>query len=249
MFRSHIDGSEHMFTPEKVIDIQLNMGADIIMPLDFCPSAEAQRSEIEKAVDMTTRWFRRAWEHFEVKTKNLTDKPSLFPIVQGGTHADLRKKSFEGLAEFPVDGWAIGGVANAGESKEKQKAALEAVLPLIPEDKPRYLMGVGEPEDLILGTSLGVDMFDCVLPTRLGRHGTIWHKTGEFTYEKLDLRKSAFREDLTSIDENCQCYACANKFSRAYISHLIREHEMLGSRLTTMHNLYTILDLMRQIRQ
>lgn len=187
LFRSHIDGSQHLFTPEKVIDIQLTLGSDIMMPLDQCPSAEASESEIEKAVEQTNRWFERAWLHYAKATKDIKDKHALFAIVQGGTHKELREKSYGFMSKFPVDGFSVGGVANAGESKEKQKRALEYTIPLLPEDKPRYLMGVGEPEDMIMAVGQGIDMFDCVLPTRLARHGVAWVKEPNSSLLRTDV--------------------------------------------------------------
>ena len=236
-FRSYKDGSKHMFTPEKVIDYQLTIGSDIMMPLDFCPSAEATHAEINKAVDVTSTWFKKAWDHYAELPADKTADHALFAIVQGGTYPDLRKKSFEALSQFPVAGFSIGGVANAGESKEKQAAALEATLPLLPTDKPRYLMGVGEPEDLLFGIEQGVDMFDCVTPTRLGRHGTIWTPTG-----KLNLHNTSLKDDFGPLDDTCDCYTCQN-YTRAYVAHLIRENEILGVRLTTMHNIRFLINL------
>jgi len=243
LFSSYKDGSKHMFTPERVIDFQLTIGSDIMMPLDFCPSAEATHAEIDKAVDITTRWFKSAWEHYSELPTEKTDGHALFAIVQGGTHPDLRQKSFEALSQYPVAGFSIGGVANAGESKEKQEAALNATLPLLPADKPRYLMGVGEPEDLLYGIEQGVDMFDCVTPTRLGRHGTVWTPTG-----KMNLHNAEFKDDFTPIDDSCDCYTCTN-YSRAYVAHLIRENEILGVRLTTMHNIRFLINLVNGARE
>lgn len=256
-FRSHLDGSKHLFTPEKVIDIQLDLGSDIIMPLDYCPSAEADKQEIGKAVEMTNIWFERAWKHFQEKTKNLKTKPALFAIIQGGYYADLRQKSFKFLSQFPVDGWAIGGVANAGESKLKQQKALEYTIPLLPNDKPRYLMGVGEPEDIIQATKQGIDMFDCVLPTRLGRHGTCWttknwpldFARGKQKFTKIDLRKSKYCDDKHVIMPGCLCPACSKGYTRAYISHLIKSGEMLGLRLASLHNLWILAELTRKIQK
>lgn len=241
-FRSHHDGSKHFFTPELVLDSQLIIGSDIMMPLDVCPSAEAEPIEIERAVDTTTKWFEKAWEHYIKKPKEVRENHTLFAIIQGGYHKELREKSFQGLSKFPVEGYSIGGVANAGESKLKQRRALEYTLPLIPENKPRYLMGVGEPEDLLEGVELGVDMFDCVTPTRLGRHGTVWTKDG-----KLNLKNAINRTDKRPLDENCDCYACKN-YNRAYISHLIRENEILGLRLATIHNLRFLVKLMEDVK-
>ena len=242
-FRSYKDGSKHMFTPEKVVDFQLAIGSDIMMPLDFCPSAEASYDEIEKAVEITSNWFNDAWKHYSELPTEKTANHALFAIVQGGTHADLREKSFKSLSQYPVAGFSIGGVANAGESKEKQAAALAATLPLLPTDKPRYLMGVGEPEDLLYGIEQGVDMFDCVTPTRLGRHGCVWTKTG-----KLNLHNANLKDDFGPLDGDCDCYACTN-FSRAYVAHLIREGEILGVRLTTIHNIRFLINLVSGARK
>ena len=241
-FRSYKDGSKHMFTPAGVIDYQLIIGSDIMMPLDFCPSAEATHDEIEEAVDITSKWFWQTWEYYSSLPKAKTDGHALFAIVQGGTYADLRQKSFSELSKYPVAGFSIGGVANAGESKDKQLAALESTLPLLPTDKPRYLMGVGEPEDLLLGIEQGVDMFDCVTPTRLGRHGSVWTKRG-----KLNLHNSDLKTDFTPIDPDCDCYTCQN-FTRAYVAHLIREDEILGARLATLHNLRFITSIVTDAR-
>ncbi len=249
-FRSHLDGSKHLFTPEKVIDIQLDLGSDIIMPLDYCPSADADRAEIEKAVLVTNLWFKRAWEHFTKKTKNMNPpaggRPALFAIVQGGAEPDLRKKSFKYLSQFPVDGWAIGGVANGGESKLKQRRAVESIVPLLPKDKPRYLMGVGEPEDILFATREGIDMFDCVLPTRLGRHGTVWTTRDWKKFPKIDLRKSRYSLDNHPIMKDCGCPACKGGYSRAYLSHLIKSNEMLGLRLASLHNLWILRELTKE---
>jgi len=247
-FRSHLDGSKHLFTPEKVIDIQLALGSDIIMPLDFCPNADATKEEIAKAVDATNTWFKQAFEHFQLKTKDMKKKPAMFAIVQGSFYKDLREKSAKFLSQFDVDGFAIGGVANGGESKLKQHKAVLYTLPLLPKDKPRYLMGVGEPEDILFATKLGIDMFDCVLPTRLGRHGTIWTTRNWKTFSKIDLRKSKFKEDDSILMKDCGCPTCKKGYTRAYISHLIRAGEMLGMRLTSIHNLWILAELMRRIR-
>ena len=260
-FRSIIDGSSHLFTPEKVIDIQLDLGSDIIMPLDYCPNADASKREVEKAVDLTNKWFERAFRHFKKKTKNLKNKPAIFAIVQGSFYKDLREKSYKYLSQFPVDGFAIGGVANGGESKLKQQKAIEYTVKLLPDNLPRYLMGVGEPEDIIYAVSCGLDMFDCVLPTRLGRHGTVWvtknwpldlipkGARGKQKFSKIDLRKSQYRQDKNIIMKSCGCPSCRSGYSRAYISHLIREKEMLGMRLASLHNLWILHELITKIRK
>jgi queuine tRNA-ribosyltransferase len=243
LFNSYKDGSKHMFTPEKVVDIQFSIGSDIMMPLDWCPSAEASDKEVEVAVDMTTKWFERAYKYYENKKTLYDHRPALFAIIQGGTVPKLREKSFLALSQYDVAGFAIGGVANAGESKEKQKAALDATLPLLPTDKPRYLMGVGEPEDLLTGIEAGIDMFDCVSPTRLGRHGVAYTTTG-----KINLRNNHFREDFTPLDADCDCYTCKNH-TRAYLAHLLRENELLGARLMSIHNLRFLIRLVDGARE
>ncbi len=242
-FSSYKDGSKHMFTPEKVVDIQFSIGSDIMMPLDWCPSAEASDSEVEEAVDMTTLWFERAFRHYDSRTPLYGHKPALFAIVQGGTVPKLREKSFRALSRFDVAGFAIGGVANAGESKTKQQAALDATLPLLPEDKPRYLMGVGEPEDLLNGIAAGIDMFDCVSPTRLGRHGVAYTHKG-----KITLKNTSFRADFDPLDTNCKCYTCQNH-TRAYLAHLLRENELLGASLMSIHNLHFLVNLVDRARE
>jgi len=239
-FKSHLNGSKHFFTPEKVIDIQLNLGSDILMPLDVCPSANADDKEIEQAVKITSNWFERGYHHYQ---KAQGDKGALFAIIQGGANKKLREMSYNHLSQFDVSGFSIGGVANAGESKEKQKKALEATLPLIPEDKPRYLMGVGMPEDIFSAVSLGVDMFDCVAPTRMARNGTV------FTYNgRLNLGNAKYKDDTKPIEDKCDCYACRNH-TRAYIKHLLSAGEVLGIRLTTLHNLRFMMRLMGDIRE
>lgn len=250
IFRSHLDGSRHQFTPEKVIDLQLALGSDIIMPLDYCPSADAEYNEIERAVDLTNKWFERAWHHYQKRIKNIPPKnrPALFAIIQGGAHKDLREKSYQVQSKFPVDGFAIGGVANAGESKLKQQKALKYTLPLLPVDKPRYLMGVGEPADLIYAIRQGIDMFDCVLPTRLARHGTAWLTSDWHNFSKIELRKACFQNDKKNLMKNCLCPTCQGGFSRGYLSHLAREKEMLGLRLLGLHNLSIIQQLLGKLR-
>jgi queuine tRNA-ribosyltransferase len=240
IFTSHIDGSKHIFTPEKVIDIQCDLKSDIIMPLDWCPSADAEEKEIEKAVNITTKWFEKAYKHL---AKKKGEKPTLFPIIQGGAIKRLREKSYKELSQFNVKGFSIGGVANAGESKEKQRKALKYTLPLIPEEKPRYLMGVGEPQDILEAVEQGIDMFDCVMPTRMARNGAVWTKEG-----RLDLSKAKNREDKNPIDKKCTCYTCKNH-ARAYIHHLLREKEILGIRLTSIHNINFMLRFMEDIRE
>lgn len=246
-FRSHLDGSQHLFTPEKVIDIQRALGSDILMPLDYCPSANASYEEIKSAVQTTNNWFKRSWTHFEKRTKKLKNPPALFAIIQGGAYQDLREQSFKYLSQFPVDGFAIGGVANGGESKLKQKKAIEHTIKFLPKDKPRYLMGVGEPEDIIFAVQKGIDMFDCVLPTRLGRHGNCWITSNWKKFSKIDLRRAKNLRNKNKIMKDCQCFACKNNYSASYVSHLIKSQEMLGLRLTSLHNLWILKQLTEKL--
>jgi queuine tRNA-ribosyltransferase len=239
-FKSHLDGTKHLFSPEKVIDIQINLGSDIMMPLDVCPSANANRKEIERAVEMTSDWFKRAYEYYQKKPN---PKGALFAIVQGGIYLDLRQKSFNELSRFKVDGFSIGGVANAGESKLKQRKALDNTLPLLPKEKPRYLMGVGMPEDILEAVERGVDMFDCVAPTRMARNGAVLTFKG-----KMNINNAKYKDDQKAIEPGCDCYACRNH-SRAYIRHLLTANEILGIRLTTIHNLRFMMRLMSDIRE
>lgn len=245
-FQSHIDGSKHFFTPEKVIDIQRNLGSDIMMVLDVCTEFPATHKRAQKTMEITHRWAKRAidyWTH--LKAKKL--KPNLlFGIVQGGTYKDLRKESTKYISSLNFDGIAVGGVS-VGEGKKHMYDAMRWTGPNLPENKPHYIMGIGEPEDIVEAVKNGFDMFDCVLPTRLARHGVVWvNKKSKF--EKLDLRKSKYKEDLKSLDKDCLCYTCRKGFSRAYLSHLIREHEILGARLLTIHNIHFLINLVKKLR-
>jgi queuine tRNA-ribosyltransferase len=238
-FKSHLDGTKHFFSPEKVIDIQINLGSDIMMPLDVCPSANANKKEIERSVEMTSDWFMKAYEYYQKKPN---PKGALFAIVQGGIYSDLRQKSFNDLSQFDVDGFSVGGVANAGESKEKQREALDSTLPLLPKEKPRYLMGVGMPEDILEAVERGVDMFDCVAPTRMARNGAVLTFMG-----KMNMNNARYKDDDNPIEPGCDCYACQHH-TRAYIRHLLTANEILGIRLTTIHNLRFMMRLMSGIR-
>ncbi len=281
-FKSHLDGSSHFFTPEKVIDIQLDLGVDILMPLDVCPSGKATRKEVEEAVRLTTLWAKRTKKHFESRIKNYESgkKPLLHGIVQGGLYKDLRIQSASELIALDFDGYSVGGLAVDFETRDMWKI-VKLMGEILPENKQRYLMGVGTPGDIIKATKLGMDMFDCVLPTRLARHGSVYRRISsklkdqssnqylnsniKTPYELINLLKSEYRLDPKPIGENCGCEACRgtfpkispelnakgdkNNFNRAYISHLLRSNEILGLRLTTIHNLWTYLDLMKNIRQ
>ncbi|MFA6492996.1 MAG: tRNA guanosine(34) transglycosylase Tgt [Patescibacteria group bacterium] len=245
IFRSHLDGSKHLFTPKKVIDIQKNLGSDIMMVLDECTPYPATRKQAKKSMELTHLWAKKAIEYWQ---KNKSKKQALFGIVQGSTYKDLREQSAEYISSLPFDGVAVGGVS-VGEGKTNMYKVMKWVGPKLPENKPHYLMGVGEPEDIIYGVKRGFDMFDCVLPTRLGRHGTVWVTTNWKTFKKIDLRKTQYRADKKTIMKNCQCPACSGNYSKAYISHLIRSKEMLGMRLASLHNLHFIQTLMEKIRE
>ncbi|MGI6778658.1 MAG: tRNA guanosine(34) transglycosylase Tgt [Acetivibrionales bacterium] len=237
IFKSHIDGSKHLFTPEKAIEIENALGADIIMSFDECTPYPCEYDYAKRSMERTTRWAERC-----KRVHKNTDKQALFGIIQGGTFSDLRKESARQLVGLGFPGYALGGLS-VGEPAEEMYAMLECTVPLLPEDKPRYLMGVGSPDYLIEGSIRGIDMFDCVLPTRIGRNGTVLTSRG-----KLIVRDAAYARDYSSMDQECDCYACKN-FSRAYIRHLLKAGEVLGIRLTTWHNLKFLLDLMKKVRQ
>ncbi len=279
-FTSHLDGSKHFFTPEKVVEIQLDLGVDILMPLDVCPSGKASKEEIKEAVELTIKWAERSKLHFDrkiqetitnkqkitknqilniqnkqTKTKKLIPKksePALFGIVQGGLDADLRKYCAEELIKLNFDGYAVGGLAVDHETRDMWQT-VKQMGELLPVDKPRYLMGVGTPDDISHAMNLGMDMFDCVLPTRLARHGSVYiqtkaNKLQATSYKLINLLNSKYRTDGGVIEEGCECPACSGGYSRAYISHLIRSNEMLGLRLATLHNLKKYLDLVKDAR-
>ena len=283
-FTSHLDGSKHFFTPEKVIDIQLDLGVDILMPLDVCPSGKASKSEIEEAVRLTILWAKRAKEHFDSRIKpnpkvpsgntKFRIKPALFGIVQGGLDAELRKYCANELIKLDFDGYSIGGLAVDHETRDMWDT-VELMGEVLPQDKPRYLMGVGTPNDITKAVKLGVDMFDCVLPTRLARHGSVYTRKQRSSmmqdtitkqinnskdlktesqqqkadgYELINLLNSKYRTDGKVIEDGCDCLACRRGFSRAYISHLIRSGEMLGLRLASIHNLRQYLRMMENFR-
>jgi len=234
-FRSHLDGSTHRFTPEKVMSIEENLGADIAMVLDEC-APPTEREYNEQALRRTHLWAERCQ-----KAHTRSDQ-ALFGIVQGGIFPDLREQSAGFLVDLDFPGYAIGGLA-VGETKEQMHTVLDLVDQLLPENKPRYLMGVGTAEDFFEAVSRGVDIFDCVLPTRLARHGAAFTHTG-----RLNLRNQSLSEDQTPIEEGCACYTCQH-FTRAYIRHLMALKEILGLYLASIHNLHFLLNTMRQIRE
>ena len=248
-FRSHLDGSTHLLTPESAVDIQINLGSDIAMVLDECPALPSTPQVIERSLELTARWAKRCRERFvEKKIPGPFGEtvPSLhrsqFGIVQGGTFADLRAKSAELTVSIGFEGYAIGGLS-VGEPNETMYKVVEATTPLLPVDQPRYLMGVGTPIDLVECVARGVDMFDCVMPTRNARNGQLFTSEGP-----LNIKNAQFSEDDGPVDPACGCYTCRN-FSRAYLRHLYASGEMTGGTLNTLHNLSFYLDTMRRIRE
>lgn len=240
-FRSHIDGSLHYITPEKSIEIQHDLGADIIFAFDECTSPTENYRYQEEALERTHRWAKRSLErHKSLEESKSGQKPqALFGIVQGGREESLRKRSAEFFSSMGFEGYGIGG----SFTKEDMQTAVKWVNEVLPQEKPRHLLGIGEPEDLIMGVENGVDLFDCVAPTRNGRGGTLYTRRG-----KINIRNAEFREDAQPIDPECECEVCA-KYSRAYLCHLYRAHEMLGGTLGSMHNLYFIINLVKSLRQ
>ncbi|PZN06777.1 MAG: tRNA guanosine(34) transglycosylase Tgt [Bacillota bacterium] len=239
-FRSHLDGSEHLFTPELSMAVQRDLGADIIMCFDECLAFPAPYDAVAASVERTTRWARRC--HRAWREEGRPDRQALFGIVQGGVYADLRRRSAEALVELDLPGYAVGGLS-VGEPAGLTVAVLEAVVPLLPADRPRYLMGVGTPDLILEAVWRGIDMMDCVLPTRMARHGTVFTSEG-----RLTVRNAAFARDFRPLDPACDCYACRH-FTRAYIRHLLKVNETLGMRLTTIHNLRYLHRFMERLRQ
>lgn len=243
-FKSHLDGKKYFITPEKATQIQHDLGADIIMAFDECAPADSSKKYFEEALNRTHNWLERCKkEHDKLeKKKKKTDKSqALFGIVQGGVYKDLRRKSAEFVASLDLPGNAIGGLS-VGEDRKTMLKMIDEVTKILPENKPRYLMGVGTPIDLLECVDRGIDMFDCVLPTRLARHAAFWTTKG-----LVHIKNQKFKEDPNPLEKNCTCYACKN-FSCSYIHHLMRENEILGHRLMTIHNLHFLLNLMAQIR-
>ena len=238
-FSSHIDGSKHFISPEKSISIQNNLGSDIMMVFDECPPGLSDRKYIIDSIERTTRWAKRCIE----ANKN-PDKQGLFAIVQGGIYEDLRDQSLNELSVMDegFSGYAIGGLA-VGEPREDMYRILDYITPKLPENKPRYLMGVGEPLDMLEAVANGVDMMDCVQPSRIGRHGTVFTK-----YGRLVIKNAKYAEDPRPLDEDCDCYACKN-YTRGYIRHLFKADEILGQRLATYHNLHFLIKMMNGARK
>jgi queuine tRNA-ribosyltransferase len=281
-FRSHIDGSKHILTPEESIRTQFNLGSDIQMVLDECPPGTASKYYVEKSLALTTRWAKRskdALDKFYVEEseeekarRGMKNRPLQFGIVQGGTHEDLRKESLRQLQEIGFDGYAIGGVS-VGEARSEVLKVIKWIAPLLPEDKPRYLMGLGKPEEIVYAVSFGVDMFDCVIPSREARHGAVytWQTPNkkevltkyfqelletrqeaklpeEKFYTSIKIKREEYRDDMLPIDENCSCFTCQN-YSRAYIRHLLTVDETVAYELLTIHNVHFYLEMMQLLQE
>lgn len=235
-FKSHLDGSKHFFSPEKVMEIEEALGADIIMAFDECVEYPASYEYTKQSMERTTRWAKRCKDSHKT-----IDKQALFGIIQGGFYKDLRKQSLEDLVKLDLPGYAIGGIS-VGEPKEEFLDILNYTAPLMPKDKPRYLMGVGTPDYLIEAAMAGIDMCDCVLPTRIARNGTAMTWNG-----KVVVRNATYERDFTPLDSECNCYTCKN-YTRSYIRHLVKTNEILGVRLLSIHNLTFLTNLMKKVR-
>ena len=235
-FKSHLDGSKHFFSPEKVMEIEEALGADIIMAFDECVEYPASYEYTKQSMERTTRWAKRCMDSHKT-----IDKQALFGIIQGGFYKDLRKQSLEDLVKLDLPGYAIGGIS-VGEPKEEFLDILNYTAPLMPKDKPRYLMGVGSPDYLIEPALAGIDMCDCVLPTRIARNGTAMTWNG-----KVVVRNATYERDFTPLDSECDCYTCKN-YTRSYIRHLVKTNEILGVRLLSIHNLTFLTNLMKRVR-
>ncbi|KAA9299950.1 MULTISPECIES: tRNA guanosine(34) transglycosylase Tgt [Aerococcus] len=236
-FRSHLNGHRLFLSPEKAISIENNLGADIIMSLDECPPFDASYDYMKNSINRTTRWAERG-----LAAHRRPGDQALFGIIQGGGYKDLRLQHAKDLINLDFPGYSIGGLS-VGESKNEMYAVLDYLTPVMPSHKPRYLMGVGSPDALIEGAIRGIDMFDCVLATRIARNGTCMTSQG-----RLVVKNATFKSDFRPLDEACSCYTCQN-YSRAYIRHLIHTNEILGARLTSIHNLHFLTDLMANVRQ
>ena len=235
-FSSHIDGSRHFISPEKSMEIQRALGSDIVMAFDECVKHPSTKEEVARSLKLTTAWEKRC------RAFPLKEHQGLFGILQGGMFPDLRKQHFEMLESLDFEGWAIGGLS-VGEPPALMYEMLDASVPLLPKDKVHYLMGVGTPEDLVEGVARGIDIFDCVMPSRNARNGTLFTSEG-----KIHIKNAKFVEDSRPLDPKCSCYTCRN-FTRSYLRHLYQAGEILSSRLLTIHNLHFYINLMRQMRE
>jgi queuine tRNA-ribosyltransferase len=246
-FRSHLDGGSHLFTPERAMEIQIALGADIVMAFDECTEHPASHERVRESMEMTTRWARRSKRYFEQHkhevpwARQREGEQSLFGIVQGGIYAELRRESAERIVELDFPGYAIGGLS-VGEPRELTREIIASTLPLLPPDKPRYVMGVGYPEEIAEYAAMGVDMMDCVLPTRAARHGLLFTSEG-----RLNIKNARFARDQQPADPKCGCLVCS-RYTRAYLRHLFVSGEALAAVLNTIHNLAHYLDTMRSVR-
>lgn len=246
-FRSHLDGGSHLFTPERAMEIQIALGADIVMAFDECTEHPASRERVRESMDMTTRWANRSQQYFEQHKHEVPwaqeheGEQSLFGIVQGGMYPELRRESAERMVELDFPGYAIGGLS-VGEPRELTREIIASTLPLLPQDKPRYVMGVGYPEEIAEYAAMGVDMMDCVLPTRAARHGLLFTSEG-----RLNIKNARFARDQQPLDPKCDCLVCS-RYTRAYLRHLFVSGEALAAVLNTIHNLAHYLDTMRSVR-
>jgi queuine tRNA-ribosyltransferase len=238
-FRSHLDGSMHFISPEKSIEIQIALGSDILMAFDECTPYPASYEYASKSLDITTAWAKKCKTAFA--DQNIMDK-SLFGIIQGGTYKELREKSLNELVEIGFEGYATGGLS-VGEPKQEMYEIINFIAPLMPGHKPKYLMGVGDLSDVLVAVESGFDMFDCVMPTRNARNGTLFTHNG-----KISIKRNEYKLDNSPLDENCGCYTCRN-FSKAYLRHLFLSKEILSMRLNTIHNLYFYLDFFKEMRK
>lgn len=250
-FRSHIDGSKHMISPEKSMEIQHSLGSDIMMAFDECTPYPADRDYVKNSLERTTRWLERCKKYHDAYATELGGESpvlgeglnqSLFGIMQGGMYADLRRQSAEQIVEMDLPGYAIGGLS-VGEPKEVMYEVLDECVDYLPKEKPRYLMGVGSPDGLFEGVERGIDMFDCVLPTRIARHGMAMTSQG-----RVNIKNARFERDFSALDPECDCYTCRN-YSRAYLRHLFKSDEILSSMLMTNHNLHFLISTMTNIRK
>ena len=240
-FQSHLDGSFHFFTPESVVEIQRNLGSDIMMALDECTTYPCMLDQAIESNKITLNWAQRSLNAFLDSNPLYGYEQTLFAIIQGSTYEEVRRQSATALVEMDFPGYAIGGLS-VGEPKQAMFEMTKVCTEILPENKPRYLMGVGKPEDLVEAIGLGIDMFDCVMPTRNGRKGTVFTRDGP-----LVVKNATYKENFTPIDPECQCYTCRH-FTRAYIRHLFKAEEILGMRLASLHNLYFYLEIMYQAR-
>lgn len=248
-FKSHIDGSKHTFTPEVSIEIQKKLGADLILVFDECAPYPSTPEYARQAMIRTHNWALRSLAAFKKKSHHPWQQ-ALYGIVQGGTYEDLRKESAEFISQLPFDGIAVGGVS-VGESKEEMRKVLEWVIPILPDEKPRHLLGIGEVDDIFSAVENGIDTFDCVIPTRFGRYGIVFSGKPEGNIKnkfRIDIRKKIFAKDKGPLTKDCECYVCQN-FTRGYVNHLFKANELLAYRLASYHNVYFLLNLTIKIRE